>query len=456
MDPLTLRLVEVWDRADFRDRACLVGGAVRDRLLGRPDSGDLDIVVEGDALRAADLIWQAGLAAEPPQVYPRFGTAMLMIDGRQIEFAWARAESYDPESRKPDTRPADLAADARRRDFTINSLMQDLRTGEVLDLTGSGLADLREGILRTPLDPAQTFRDDPLRMLRAVRFRVRFGFRHAEGLPEALAQEADRLRIVSAERVQAELVKMLTGPDPAEAMDELMRHGLLAVFAPELAAMKGVEQGKWHHLDVWDHTLLVLRNAASGDLILNLACLLHDVGKPATRKVIEGETRFLGHETVGGEIAGDLLLRLRFSTDLTERVARLVRAHMRLGTLEAAGRPALRRLVRDLGEDLDRLFALVQADVSALRPGVRVMDVEAIRARVADLKAVEPSAYESPISGRRIMELTGLPPGPAVGSLKQALLSAVLDGELAPGDEAAAESLVMELHRAGRVGRKED
>lgn len=434
----------------YEGRLWLVGGAVRDRLLQLEEPIDYDVVLEADAVALAQWLHGQGVSSIPPVVYPRFGTAMLRIAGATIEFVTARRESYERASRKPEVEPATLEEDAQRRDFTCNALMQNLHTGEFLDPLGRGLADLRSRTLRTPLDPEATFYDDPLRMLRAVRFRWQLGFEPAPGLYEAIAGQAHRLDIVSAERINGEWSKTLVLRDADRAQDDLMRLGLLKRFAPELERMVGVDQGKFHHLDVWDHSLLVLRNIGPGNLDLSLAALLHDIGKPPTRFVDEqGNVRFFGHEVVGAEMARTLLTRLRFPGNQVERVARLVKAHMRLGSSPKFTATAARRLLRDLGEDVEALLALVEADASALKPGVRVIDLEPIRRRIEAVRAVTPpSSLESPLSGAEIMEALALEPGPQVGQAKRWLLEQILEGRLKPGDRDGALELLKEYREA--------
>ena len=427
----------------YADDLYLVGGAVRDGLLGLPPQTDVDLVTTLPVEPLVDLLRPVSSIA--PVVYERFGTAMLRVEATSVELVRARRESYEGGSRKPQVEPATLRDDALRRDFTANAMLRRLLDGELLDPTGRGLDDLRAGILRTPLDPAETFRDDPLRMFRAVRFRWRLGFAPAPGLEDAIRAEAGRLSIVSEERVRDELRKVIAHPTAADAFADLMRLGLLDRIAPELRPMIGCAQGDWHHLDVWDHSLLVLRGVAPrGDETLSLAALLHDVGKPGTRSVDgEGHIRFFGHEEVGARLAEGLLRRLRFSTKEIEPIIRLVRNHMRLGTFDEFSPAAARRLLRDLGDDVERLLRLVDADASALAPGVRKLDLNPIRARLAEVRAATPKeTLVSPLTGEEIMALTGLPAGPEVGRLKARLVEAVLDGRLAPGDREGARRIL--------------
>lgn len=445
----TLQLVaELTRDTEWEGRLWLVGGAVRDELLGLPPSPDYDIVLEGDALAVARHLHRRGGTDGHPTTYARFGTVAVGVLGTTIEFATARRESYDPTSRKPHVEPATLLEDARRRDFTANALMRNLHTGELLDALGNGLDDLRSGTLRTPLDPSRTFHDDPLRMLRAVRFRWRLGWHYAPGLAEAIRAESDRLDIISRERIRDEWTKMLLHPTASEAMRDLQALRLLPRFAPEFEAMIGVSQGKWHHLDVWDHTLLVLDHviAAKGHLDLRLAALFHDVAKPATRTIDDkGDIRFFSHEVVGAEMTRARLRDLRFGEATIDSVARLVKNHMRLTSGPSFTPSAARRLLRDLGDQVDDLIALVDADARALKPGTRTLDLDIVRHRIAETKIVTPaSTLESPLSGAEIMAITGWSPGPEVGRLKSALRELVLEGELAPDDVGRARQLVAE------------
>ena len=443
MDAALERIRQATRGTPYERDLYLVGGAVRDELLGLPPQADVDLVTTAPLEPLVDLLRPA--SSIPPVVYERFGTAMLRIESIPVELVRARRESYEGASRKPQVKPATLGDDARRRDFTANALMRRLSDGELIDPTGQGLIDLRAGVLDTPLDPVETFRDDPLRMLRAVRFRWKLGFQPTSRMSNAIVSGSGRLGIVSEERVRDELRKMLLHPTAPDAFADLMDLGLLDAFAPELRPMVDCEQGHWHHLDVWDHSLLVLRHVAPlADETLSWAALLHDVGKPETRALdAKGHTRFFGHEDLGARRAAGLLRRLRLSTREIEPVARLVRNHMRLGSFDDFTPAAARRLLRDLEGDVDRLLALVEADASSLAPGVRRLDLTPVRARLAEVRAATPTdSLVSPLSGDEIMALTGLPAGQEVGRLKARLTEAVLDGRIVPGDKEGARGLL--------------
>jgi poly(A) polymerase len=444
MHPALNAIAEATVGTKFDNDLWVVGGAVRDDLLAVPHQNDFDLVTRGSSGELANLLRAKGLSSIPPVTYERFGTAMVRVQNTNIEIVTARRESYDEGSRKPHVEPATYEEDAARRDFTVNTLMRSVHTGDLRDPLGVGLKDLHEKRLRTPLDPIETFKDDPLRMLRAVRFRWKLGFEPAPDLFPAITATRERLRIVSFERIRDELLKMLQQPTAAEALDDLMTLGLIDIIAPDLVPMVGCEQGKWHHLDVWRHSLQVLRNVGSDDLTLSLAALLHDLGKPATKSIDEnGDTRFFAHEVVGASMAEKLLRRWRLSEQEIAPVVLLVRNHMRLGSFKEFTPTAARRLIRDLGDHLDRLLALVEADANALKAGVRTLDLGRIRERLAEISLQTPrAALESPLSGVEIMQALGIQQGPKVGEIKTMLTERVLDGSLQPFDKEAALKLL--------------
>lgn len=451
------RLARATEKTEFEGALWLVGGAVRDALLGgtSAEAADYDIVIGREnappdpELSADRLIARIRpLLETEPVVYARFGTALARLEGVDIEIVGARRENYRGDSRKPDVEPGTLLDDARRRDFTVNALLSNLHTGQLLDLLG-GRADLEARLLRTPLDPSATFAEDPLRMLRAVRFVHQLGFTPASELYPAIRSERGRLAIVSVERIQTELDRMLALPRADLALGDLMDLRLFERLAPELEAMVGVEQGAYHHLDVWDHSLLVVRNArrtgvAADDLVLVLSALLHDVGKPVTRSIdTDGNIRFFSHETVGADLARAILVRLRYSNEVVDRVVRLVRGHMRLGSSPELSDAAARRILRDFGGDLELLLRLVEADAASLRPGLVTIDLVKIRATLERVERQSPiERLGSPLSGRAIMDLLGIEGGPVVGRVKRWLQEEVLEGRLEPGDEERAAALV--------------
>jgi poly(A) polymerase len=432
-DPAFPLLRQVTDELGVR--AWAVGGYVRDTLLGR-EHPDLDVVVdEGRALEVAEGF--AALAgARRPALFPRFGTAQVTWGDRLVEFVSARAESYALDSRKPFVRPASVEEDLRRRDFTVNAMLMDF-DGRVIDPLG-GRADLRRGLLRTPRAAEVTFSDDPLRMLRAIRFAAQLGFALAPGLLETMRRLRERARppVVSVERVTDELRKMLRSDRPRRALELLDEGGLLEVVLPEVHACHGVAQGRYHVADVFGHTLLTVERAAElgpPDLVLRLAALFHDAGKPLTATP---DGAFHGHEDVGAELTRDAMTRLRMSNVEIDRVTRLVQLHLRPVFYDPAwGDGAVRRLARDAGDLLWTLMALARADIaaSAYPDAAKLDELEARLRRVLD---ETPSRMRIPVSGRDIMRIRGLRPGPEVGRIKAELEELVLDGSLPPDRDA--------------------
>src|SRR5438105_378731 len=389
-------------------RAWAVGGYVRDTLLGR-EHPDLDVVVEGGAALELARRFAALTGSRKPAVFPRFGTAQVTWGGRQVEFASARVESYPPDSRKPDVRQATSEQALERRDFTVNAMLMDL-DGRVLDPLG-GRADLERRLLRTPRDPAQTFADDPLRMLRAARFAAQLGFELDPSLIPAMRAQRWRANppVLSVERVNEELRKMLVSPRPGLALELLDEGGLVEVLLPELYDCHGVGQGGWHTHDVFGHTLLVVEHTRP-DLVLRLAALFHDVGKPTTATP---DGAFTGHDRVGAEMTREAMARLRFSNSEIDRVAKLVQMHLRPVFYQPGewGDGAVRRLARDAGDLLWTLMALARADIagSAYPDAGKLDDLEArLRAVLQEV----PSRLALPVTGEDIMQARKLGPGP--------------------------------------------
>ncbi len=432
-----------------------VGGGVRDFFLGR-DSGDLDLSVVGDAVALATELArriQTGHVA----TYARFGTALVRLGSRNLEFAASRRESYSPESRNPaEVSPAPIEQDLSRRDFTVNALALGLvgpHQGRLLDLFG-GLDDLRLGVLRTPLNPNVTFSDDPLRMLRAARFAAEFGFRIETGTFRGIINNAGRLQIIVADRIRDELWKMLSGAHPVRAMKLLIDTGLMQQFLPEVPELAGVEQvGRHHHKDVLAHSLKVMQNVAekSADPTLRLAALLHDIGKPHAKRFTEdaGWT-FHGHEVVGARMASAAGQRLALGKDVTARLTKLVSLHMRPVNLadEGVTDSAIRRLMVESGDDLDALLTLGRADITTANSSLLsrfLANFDEIEARIGDVEARDKMRrFHSPLRGDEIMALLGLTPGPMVGALKERVEDAILNGEI-PFDPDAARDFLFKI-----------
>jgi poly(A) polymerase len=426
-------------------RTLVVGGYVRDRLLGADRETkirEVDILVEGKgAIQLATDVASA-MKVHPPVVFERFGTAHLDFDHRALEFVSSRVETYDPSSRKPQVSPGTLKDDVMRRDFTVNTLLMDW-DGSVLDLTGRGLADLESRRIVTPLEPKSTFDEDPLRMLRAVRFAATLDFTLDPPVEAAIREQSGRLQppTVSMERIRDELSKLMVADQVGRGLELLDATRLLVRILPQLEAGKGMQQGGWHSHDVFGHALLAA-TLAPPDLTTRLAALLHDVGKPAVHELREGKPTFIGHQDVGAVMAGAALRHLRYPGEVVDAVTTLIRLHMRPIQYDPQGweDKAVRRLVRDAGEQLDRLLALARADMQASHyPDVKKIDDLEARIRRLDADAI--AAIRSPLTGEELMQRFGRPPGPWIKRVKSALEEAILDGALASEAQAAWDYL---------------
>ncbi len=449
-DPL---LIEIGSIADANGvQAFVVGGYLRDMLLGNPVK-DIDIVVIGDGIAFARMV-AARFKKRRIVEYETFGTAMLHLDDMTVEFVGARKESYDRTSRKPAVSTGTLEDDLARRDFTINAMAASLNgsdRGVVTDPYG-GQGDLEARLIRTPLDPRATFSDDPLRILRAMRFSSQLAFTVEPDVLQAAGEMCQRLSIVSQERITDELLKILRSPRPSTGFGLLLETGVLTVIFPELAQMQGVEQREeYHHKDVFWHTLKVVDNVAtaSDDVWLRLAALLHDVGKPKTKAFREGTGwTFHGHEEVGARMVKRIFKRLKLPMTHQHYVEKLVRLHLRPMALvdEIVTDSALRRLLFDAGAEFDDLMTLCRADITSKNPK-RVAEVRDNYDRVVvKLREVEEKDrirnWQPPVDGLEIMKLFNLEPGPDVGKLKTAIREAILDGKI-PNEHQAAVDFIL-------------
>lgn len=418
--------------SEFVGRVYLAGGPVRDELMGL-DSKDLDLVVEGDidaGMKAATFA-AFTLGLRPPVLFPTFGTAKLSLGSYEIEFVAARVEKYRENDRKPDVKTGTLKDDAFRRDFTVNSLFKDLFTGTVYDFTNLGVKDLFEKVLRTTSEPNYIFQEDPLRLLRAVRFAVKYNFTPVPELLEALKANADKLNNISKERVQDELNKMLLLNQPSRAFRMMQEYGLLAVVLPELEALVGLTQNHYHKDDAFNHTLAVL-DAAPPELTRRLGALFHDCGKALTRTENNGKVQFLNHAPVGADLTRNALQRLKYPNDRTAKVETVVKYHMDLKFAGPDGSVAkdksLRKFVHRVGnlDVLEVLLDVMHADnVSHSELHSMPNQMPELRRRLNTMDLVAVLNTKSPLDGHQLMAM-GVS-GKLLGQLKNRLVEKVLE-----------------------------
>ncbi len=434
--------------------AYAVGGYVRDYYLHRPSS-DIDVVVVGSGIDVAEAL-AAELGGAKVAVYRTYGTAMVRWRDTEVEFVGARKESYMRTSRNPIVEPGSLEDDQRRRDFTINAMAWCIngdRFGELVDPFG-GMEDLEDGIIRTPCEPDKTFSDDPLRMMRAVRFASQLGFDIDDDTYNGICRQAERINIITKERIATELNKILLSPVPSIGFSLLRNSGLLAFILPELDRMAGVERrGKHAHKDNFEHTMKVLDNVAkrSDDLWLRWAALLHDIGKPTTKSYDQrvGWT-FHQHEAVGSKLVPQIFRRLRLPLNEPMRfVQKMVFLHMRPIVLseDLVTDSAVRRLLFEAGDDVEKLMILCEADItSGIDSKVKqfLKNFELVRQKMRDLEERDRVRnFQPPITGDIIMKTYNLQPCSVVGEIKEVIKNAILDG-IIPNDYDAAYRLMEE------------
>jgi poly(A) polymerase len=439
---------------DFEAEAYVVGGYVRDKLLGK-DAKDIDVMVVGDGIAFAKS-FAAKLGNKNIVLFEKFGTAMLPLGEEKIEFVTAREESYESSSRKPRVVKASMESDLSRRDFTINALAASLnkkRFGELLD-PFNGMSDLKDKILRTPLEPEKTFDDDPLRMMRAVRFASQLQFEIEKNTLDAIIRKADRISIVSKERITDEFLKILASAKPSIGLMLMQTTGLAKYVFPELAEMVGIDQRKdYHHKDVFLHTMKVIDKISedTDKLWLRFVGLAHDIAKPRTKAFKEGiGWTFHGHEEIGARMMKPIFKRMRLPLEHLPYVEKLVRLHLRPMVLvsEEITDSAIRRLLFEASEDIDDLMLLCRADITSQNPQRVARYLKNYDIVIEKMKEVEEKdrlrSWQPPVRGDEIMQICALQPGPIIGILKKKIEDAILDGNI-PNEHDAALAFLLSI-----------
>ncbi|SFJ02991.1 HDIG domain-containing protein [Kaistella treverensis] len=442
----------------------IVGGYVRDLLLHRSVPTDIDFVTEGNGMTLAKAVAHEIEPTPKVSLFKNYGTAMFKHKGLDLEFVGARKESYSENSRNPSVENGTLEDDQKRRDFTINALAISLNPenfGELID-PFDGLKDLQQKILRTPLEPSQTYSDDPLRMMRAIRFASTLNFKIEENSLNAISKEAARIKIVSMERIMVEFNKIMLSERPSLGLKLLEKTGILPLIIPELTALRGIEEieGQTHKDNFW-HTLEVVDNISQNtdNLWLRWAALLHDIGKAPTKKFLEGSGwTFHGHEFLGSKMVKNLFHRLKLpmGSDM-KYVQKLVKLSSRPIALidDDTSDAALRRLLFDAGDDLEDLFTLCKADITTKNASKQAKFKRNFEEVAVKIKEVEEKDqvrnFQPPISGEEIMELFNLKPGREIGILKEKVKEAILEGEIANDKTEARNFVIKEAEILGLI-----
>ena len=442
----------------------VVGGYVRDLLLGRKSPTDIDFVTESSGIELAQAVAKSINPETKVSIFKTYGTAMFRYENLELEFVGARKESYSADSRNPQVEQGTLEDDQKRRDFTVNAMAISLNKdnfGELID-PFNGMEDMEQKILRTPLEPVQTYSDDPLRMMRAIRFASTLGFSIEQKSLEAIEKEAKRIEIITVERIMVEFNKIMLSEKPSAGLEIMKKTGLLDIVLPELTALEGIEEveGQKHKDNFW-HTLEVVDNISKNtdNLWLRWAALLHDVGKAPTKKYVKGTGwTFHGHEFLGSKMVKTIFQRLKLPLGKDMKyVQKMVKLSSRPIALisDDVSDSALRRMLFDAGEDLEDLFTLCKADITTKNSYKQEKFKKNFEYVAKKIKEVEEKDhvrnFQPPITGEEIMQMFNLKPGREIGILKERVKEAVLEGEIPNEHEAAKELVIQEAKKIGLI-----
>ncbi len=406
--------------SEFENKTYIVGGFVRDKIMGKV-SNDLDIVVElpDGGINLAHFLYHKGISTRPV-IFERFGTAQVVINEHKIELVMTRKESYKINNRKPDVKPGTIEEDIYRRDFTVNSLVMNVMNSKIRDISGKGIPDIKAKIIRATSNPKSIFAEDPLRMLRAIRFTVQLGFSIEEETLDGIVANAQMLQHISRERIRDELTKILLSPAPAKGIRMMIDYGIMQYVIPEIVNLKGAAQNKYHDKDMLAHTLQVLQYTPE-DIILRLSALLHDIAKPQTKTQDEKGIHFYHHEIAGAKLARKILTNLKFPKVTIGKVSKLIKNHMRLKAfgdkLENLSDVAVRRLMLQLDAELEPLLMLIHADnLSHAKEYNLPNQVTNLKKRIAsNLKKI--NGKKLPVTGKDIMLHFEMSEGQNVGKM---------------------------------------
>ena len=442
----------------------VVGGYVRDLLLGRKSPTDIDFVTESSGIELAQAVAKSISPETKVSIFKTYGTAMFRYENLELEFVGARKESYSADSRNPQVEQGTLEDDQKRRDFTVNAMAISLNKdnfGELID-PFNGMEDMEQKILRTPLEPVQTYSDDPLRMMRAIRFASTLGFSIEQKSLEAIEKEAKRIEIITVERIMVEFNKIMLSEKPSVGLELMKKTGLLDIVLPEFTALEGIEEveGQKHKDNFW-HTLEVVDNISKNtdNLWLRWAALLHDVGKAPTKKYVKGTGwTFHGHEFLGSKMVKTIFQRLKLPLGKDMKyVQKMVKLSSRPIALisDDVSDSALRRMLFDAGEDLEDLFTLCKADITTKNSYKQEKFKKNFEYVAKKIKEVEEKDhvrnFQPPITGEEIMQMFNMKPGREIGILKERVKEAVLEGEIPNEHEAAKELVIQEAKKIGLI-----